>query len=138
MTAGEGSLHSYVRNGLSLLRSKCHVTKHNDLTPGIPDLSICTPNGHNTWMELKATKDWPARAETKLWWDHYTEHQALFLRQRHGWLFVRVARNYFLFDGERAWDLWTVGGYTRAEMFAHALKVWPASVDWEELVEIIS
>ena len=37
---------------LKMLRGIGHVQKHNDITPGIPDLSVCV-DGFNAWIELK-------------------------------------------------------------------------------------
>lgn len=137
--SGENSLLAYTREGLNGKRSACYVTKHNDLSAGIPDLSVTVrATGTNTWIELKATAQWPVKAHTRVFWDHFTEEQALFLRRRGGWLFVRVSRNYFLFTGDVAWELWERKGFTRAEMFAQAHRVWAKYVDWQEFAEAIT
>jgi hypothetical protein len=120
----------YVLKGLRKLGAHC--VKHNDIAVGIADVSACL-NGVTAWIELKATERWPVRPETRVWWDHYTEEQALFLRKRKGWLLVRVGREYFLFDAPEAWSIWESRGYTRAEMAECCWRSWAGSIRWLEL-----
>lgn len=133
----EETLVGYTRIGLKR-RNECYVTKHNDLTDGIPDLSVTLRKwGINTWIELKATDAWPAKTATRIWWDHYTEQQALFLRQRMGWLFVRVGKTYALFTGEAAWRMWKDKGWAKMEFLLEAHRVWHNGVVWSEFIDAI-
>lgn len=135
---GENYFKDYVVKGLTKRFSACFVTKHNDLNPGVPDLSVFVKETQkNTWMELKAESQFPQRARTRLKLYCYTEEQALFLRQRKGWLFARVKRNYFLFNADQAWACWVEGGFTKAEFSARATAVWHGAVNWRELASII-
>lgn len=136
--SGENYFQDYVIAGLTRKFSACFVHKHRDVAEGVPDLSIhVKESGVNTWIELKAVADFPKRPTSRLKVDHYTESQALFLRQRKGWLFIRVRKIYYLFNGEQAWDFWKRGGFTKEEMGGNATAVWYSSVNFKELVEII-
>jgi hypothetical protein len=136
--SGENYLQRYTIEGLTKRFSACFVTKHNDITPGVPDLSVFVKlTEKNTWIELKAKPQFPQNLEKPVHFDHYTEHQALFLRQRKGWLFIRVKRIYFLFNSEQAWRFWESGGFTKAAMSENATVVWHGAVNWKEFVETI-
>jgi len=129
----ENSLTDYAAKGL---RGMAEVMKHNDLSPGVPDLSVCVRGGGCTrWVEAKAARAWPARAATPLRFPHYTELQALFLRRRGGFLFVRVGKTYLLYRAPEAWALWEAGGWARAEMLENAARVWHGGVRWREFLE---
>lgn len=129
----ESSLVDYVKRGL---KRKAFVTKHCDISPGIPDLSIYFPKADVfRWVETKASAQWPVRAETRIWWDHYTEQQALWLYQRRGFLFVRVSKSYALFDGKTAWEMWEARGFTKRVFVDSARKVWFGNVSWLEFAE---
>ena len=132
----EETLIVYVRNGL---RKWAHVTKHNDgCTTGMSDLSIHFIGARGSvWMELKATHSWPTRPDTRVRWDHYTEEQAVWIRQRKGWLLARVGRSYLLFDALAALELWQANGWTKQQMFAGATLVWANCINWRQLAEVI-
>lgn len=127
----EESMIGYVRKGL---KRRALVLKHNDINPGIADLSLYFPKWDLTrWVELKALPDWPTRAGTRIWWPHYTESQALFLRQRRGFLLVRCGRRtYALFSGGEAWAMWEARGWPKAEFLRRAARVWPGGIVWAE------
>lgn len=120
----------YVLKGLRKLGAHC--VKHNDINVGIADISVCL-DGKTAWIEMKARDRWPVLAETRVWWDHYTEEQALFLRRRRGWLLARVGREYFLFDAREAWSLWEARGYTRREMEECASHSWTRRINFPQL-----
>jgi hypothetical protein len=109
-----------------------HCVKHNDLTAGVADVSAALLNV-TRWIEVKEKGEWPARAKTLVHWDHYTELQALFLRRRGGFLFIRIARDYLLLESDAAWALWEQGGATRERLCAWAVARWERSVEWWEL-----
>jgi len=128
----EISLVDYVRRGL---RRRALAVKHNDLMPGIADLSLHFPaagRGGTRWVETKASVAWPARPGTRVWWPHYTEHQALFLRQRQGYLLARIGREYLLFDGDAAWAQWEARGWPREMFRARAQAHWAGRINWLE------
>ena len=131
----ETTFLGYVRSGL---RGFAYVQKHNDITEGVPDLSLCfKTNKRNVWMELKATARWPLKDETPVWWEHFTEQQAVWLWQREGWLFVRVWKTYALFTGAEAWRMWQAHGYKRETFLLNAYAVWHNRVKFFELAEAI-
>ena len=117
----------YVLDGLRRLGAHC--VKHNDINVGIADISACL-EGDTQWIEMKATERWPARPHTRIWWDHYTEQQALFLRKREGWLMVRVGRDYMLYEGREAWAIWEARGYTASMMKSRSVAFWPGKIPW--------
>jgi hypothetical protein len=136
----ENSFVTYCRKGLS---SYGEVQKHNDITEGISDLSIYLRDADKTvWMELKVIDSAPVKPTTKIFWEHYTEQQALWIRRRKGWLFVRVkwasARaSYYLFTGAEAWAMWEAGGYPREKFIECAHSAWHNVVNWHELKRVI-
>lgn len=133
----EKTFEAYFRTGMKG-REGAYVTKHHDTTEGIADFSVHLRKwGLNTWVELKVVTGWPHNEKIKIWWDHYTEHQALFLRQRDGWLFVRVNRSYFLFSAATAWRMWEAKGFTRNEFLTECHRVWHSNVIWLEFIDAI-
>jgi hypothetical protein len=126
----------YLCKGLERVR-KAHCIKHNDLTVGIADVSAHVLHAGTQWIEVKATQEWPKREETRIWWPHFTEHQALFLRRREGWLFVRVERDYFLFSAAWSWELWMQKGFPQSRMREVARAHWARSVNFPELGRIL-
>lgn len=132
----EDTLVSYVREGV---RPFAEFAKHNDgCTIGVPDVSLYIRKcDRNVWIELKAKDDWPARTSTKIWWDHYTEQQALWLRTRRGWLLMRVGKQYILLNGAMSWAMWTAKGWTKEQLYAHATAVWNARIPFEEFMREI-
>jgi hypothetical protein len=126
----------YFMNGLKK-EWGAHCIKHNDSTIGIPDISTHLLRHGTQWVEVKATMKWPARDATKLHWEHYTEEQALFLKRREGWLFVRVAREYFLFNAQEAWAMWECAGFNKQEFIARSIAHWKMKVDFKHLGAII-
>lgn len=137
----ESSIYDYVREGL---QGKAFVHKHNDLAPGVPDLSVhihpeyvADKHGRTVWIEAKAASDWPAKEDTKLRFAHYTEHQALWLKRRGGWLLIRVRRNYYLLDGNAAWKFWIRDGMTKEHLGIHATQVWSGGIKFLEFLRVI-
>lgn len=131
----EKTLETYFRNGLF---KRADLWKHNDVGVGIADFSAYFRASRVTrWIELKAAERWPVKGETRVWWEHYTEHQMLFLRARRGWLFVRIGKDYFLFDWIVAAELWAARGFTRSEMYSRATKWWVRSVAWREFERVV-
>ena len=120
------------------LRHSAYVHKHNDLTEGVSDLSVCfKANGRTVWVELKVKDKWPVKPGTRIWWDHYTEQQALWLRRRRGWLFVRVGKCYALFTGAEAWRMWEAHGYTNVEFLGNAHTTWFNACAWLDLIKVL-
>lgn len=132
----EETLHSYVREGV---KPFAEFAKHNDnCTVGVPDCSMFVrATERNVWVELKAKEDWPKREATKVWWDHFTEQQALWLRTRKGWLLMRIGRQYLLLDGGQAWDMWCARGWTQSELMHRARAVWNGRIPFNDFVKEI-
>jgi hypothetical protein len=83
--------------------------RHEDkLTCGIPDVSYAI-EGQSGWIELKCLEKWPS-SNIIVRVPHLTPYQKLwlFLRGNHGhaFLFLKVDRDYLLFDGR---DIMEVG-----------------------------
>lgn len=85
------------------------------------------------WIENKAVREWPKRLGTPLKLD-YTELQRLFTRERKGWLLLRVARDYLLFDYIGAQG--TVNA-TRSQLFLLAHSIWKHSINWKEFATCV-
>lgn len=73
------------RHVLKLLREQGSVHKHNDVSPGVPDLSFSV-NGVCGWIELKYLEKPPVREKTILRFckgqDMSWKHQRLWLANR--------------------------------------------------------
>lgn len=112
------------------------ATRHEDtLQLGIADVSFVSTNRVHGWMELKQIDEWPKRESTILKIDHYTDDQRLWLKRKgkaggHVWLFVKVGRDYLLFDWEAAQR---VGKLNKAALYDIAWKVWEKKMDWRDL-----
>lgn len=108
--------------------------KHADaFTPGISDVSGYIHPIGTVWIELKALSDWPKREKTAVRFG-YDELQKAFTWERRGWLFVRVRREYLLFDrhNAQAIDEETVE-LNQAQVRSLATRCWKNSVDFKEL-----
>ena len=65
----------------------------------------------------------------------YTDEQRLFLLHRHGFLFLRVGREYLLFGWKAAYE--NCGKVTQFALRQIALKSWKGAVHWSEFLETI-
>lgn len=113
--------------------------RHEDrYSKGIPDSSF-SGMGFHGWIELKHLSKWPARANTVVRIDHYTQDQKIWIKE-HGergglvWLFVQVGDTWLLFDWQRAQQ---VGELTRVEMLNTANRVWNKKLPILELLSCI-
>lgn len=112
------------------------VRIENSCAKGTPDVNGCfTHNGQRVevWIELKALEDWPVRATTCIRLPHYTQEQRDWLLARaqaggRAFLFVRVAREYFLFTAARAQ---VVEQLTRAQWYQAAYAQYNHRVQWD-------
>lgn len=130
----ERTLVDYVLEGM---RGRWELpVKHADgFTLGISDLSAWIAPAGNVFIELKDAPHWPARGTTPLDVD-YTEEQHLFTRKRRGWVFLRVEREYFLFDHHHACVL--TGDFTERDVRTGASAKWERSVEWENFARLIA
>lgn len=130
----EKSLDRYI---LSNMRGRWRKgVKHADgFTAGIADLSAWLDGIGNVWVEDKALDSWPKRETTpvKVGLD---DLQKDFLWERHGWLMVRVKREYFLFDREGARHL-ELDTTTQATFRRWAVRHWTGAVNWNQFTEEI-
>jgi hypothetical protein len=85
------------------------------------------------WIEVKSKSAYPVKASTRIWWQHYTEEQALFLRKRDGFLAVRVAKDYYLFDAVDAWMIFENKGIHESEMAERSVIWWRNKIDWDAM-----
>lgn len=97
----------------------------NGIHEGTPDCNCI-----HGWFEYKFVREWPKRGGP-LRCPHFTAQQRIWLRQRwrahgeegHGaWMFIQVAKEYLLFDGETAARI--VGNVGRRELYKEALGHW--------------
>tara|TARA_R110000772_G_scaffold251753_1_gene366829 strand:- start:481 stop:864 length:384 start_codon:yes stop_codon:yes gene_type:complete len=108
----------------------------NSVGPGTPDVNFI-----GGWIELKWARAWPKRETTPLRLDHFTIQQRRWLSQRRkkggrAFVLLKVAREWFLFDGEIAAE--SLGQSTRTELYDLAIKAWPTRMAWTQLVEAIT
>jgi hypothetical protein len=59
----------------------------------------------------------------------------MFLVKRHGFLFVRVGRDYLLFYGPG--PITVAGTLPKKELMRAACAIWHGSVDWEMFADVI-
>jgi hypothetical protein len=130
----EGTLVDYVLDGMKPIWRA--PVKHADpYSPGVADLSAFLPGAGNIWIECKALDGWPKRAETAVKMKRYTDEQRLFLFMRRGFLLLRVAREYLLFDDMNAWQV--VGRVNQETLRLSAMRTWKGSIDWAEFATTI-
>jgi len=115
-----------------------HVVKHNDINVGVPDISVYDPVSKQTrWIEVKSKQLYPAKPTTRIWWPHYTEEQALFLRKRDGLLAVRVEKDYYLFNASIAWHIFENKGILHEDMAQSSDIWWKNKIDWDAMDEVL-
>lgn len=132
----EESLKDYVLRGMKPHWVK--GVKHADaFTAGIADVSGFITGVGTVWIELKAITDWPKRPATPVNFG-MDELQRAFLWGRQGWLFVRVRREYLLFDYRAAQNEIDLPFTTKARALESATKIWRNSVNWKELARCLS
>jgi hypothetical protein len=126
----ERSLVDYVLTGMQ--GHWTGGTKHADAyTPGIADVSGYVKKRGNVFIELKALHTWPSRPMTPVK-INLDALQREFLKERHGWLFLRVKRDYLLYSWDRAYVFDDSPGWPAHIMKAAANKTWKHKVDWKE------
>lgn len=122
------------------LKSLDAIPVENPMRPGTPDVN-CTV----AWLELKWLRRWPARPDTVVRIEHFTNRQRMFLRRRWGiarggagaaWLLLQVGREWLLFDGETAGD--HVGRVCRSELYNLARVRWTQGLSNKELQECLT
>jgi hypothetical protein len=133
----ERTLVDYVLRGMKRRWKK--PVKHADAyTEGIGDLSAWIWPVGNVFIELKALRQWPKRPETKVSLG-LSDAQRDFLEMRRGWLFVRVGKEYLLFDWRAVFCIDVQDKPQTAHMLrSRACQVWKNSVNWKEFEEWIS
>lgn len=117
----------------------------NVISPGTPDVNYCfTVDGrkYEGWIELKWIKEFPKRASTVVKIPHFTDDQRNWIIQRIGnggsvWVFLRVEREFFLFDG------FTASRHVGIDLVRKGLRdeaygYWSPRVDWDEFMKELS
>lgn len=121
----------YVLKGMK--RNWKKPVKHADaFTEGVSDLSAWMEGVGTVWIETKAADRWPVRENTPVKFGaEYTEAQRDFTEQRRGWILIRVAREYFLFDwGYAKW--FQTSSPTQQGIRRRAYRTWRGFINWEE------
>jgi len=132
----ERSLVDYVLCGMRMRWDK--PVKHADaFTAGVADLSGWIDGVGTVWVELKAIEGWPKRAGTPVKFG-LDDLQRDFLVQRRGWLFVRVGREYLLFDRAAISKLVDRPQTTQQMLRTNACAIWRNKVNWEEFSSWLS
>lgn len=131
----ERTLVDYVLGGMES-RWQWPVKHADGFTAGIADLSAWLPGAGNIWIELKALDKWPHRATTPAEFG-LEDLQRLFLKFRRGWLFVRVGREYLLFNTYHAVHNVDKPHSTQTVLLAKASQFWRNHVDWAEFTQCL-
>ena len=134
----EQNLTRYVKKGA---KGYGHICRHEDGgAPGQPDISygILKVNG---WIECKWKKEWPARPNTAVRFNHFTPQQRLWLRQRgrtggHCWVLIQVDKEWLLFRWDYAVE--HLGTATRDQLYLAAVGHWEGAINWAELARMLS
>lgn len=108
--------------------------------PGVP---AGTPdiNYIDGWIELKWLRRWPARPDTNVRIDHFTDTQRRWLNRRwnlggNAWLLLQVRSEWLLFTGRDAYDY--VGNLTRNGLYRCTRYRWTKGLKDEELIECLT
>ena len=116
------------------------ATRHEDsLQAGIADVSFVDLGGVHGWMELKQLDDYPAREESIVRVEHFTDKQKIWLRKKgkaggSTWLFMQIKRDYYLFRWNQ---IDVVGQVNAAELARSAFYLWKGKMDWERLGDVL-
>lgn len=127
----ESSLWVYLQRGMT---RHWHASRHEETTPGIPDVSYALNRTGAGWIELKTLPDWPKKSKTAVAIKHLTPFQRRWMHERGQrgvpcWLFLRVDKEYLLFS----WSvLPLIGKTTRDELYTMSVARWKNRVDWDE------
>lgn len=124
------------RRVVEALRPLDAIAVENPAHPGTPDVNYV-----GGWIELKSADRWPARRETPLRLDHFTNVQRIWIRRRarHGGLvhvLLRVGQEWLLFSAEVAAA--NLGEATRDALYECAARTWPRTPTDRELLECFS
>lgn len=111
------------------------VAVENPAYPGTPDV-----NYTKGWIELKWLRHWPARKDSVVQLEHYTQKQKLWLRRRHlaggqVFLLLKVSREWLLFTYP---NLLNVGLLAREELINSAFKYWKNGLNQEEFLKCVA
>ncbi|MCP4377699.1 MAG: hypothetical protein GY794_16175 [bacterium] len=118
------------------------ATRHEDkFNSGIADVSFVCGGAHG-WIELKQIDAWPKRDRTIVRCKHYTKQQRDFLKAKgaaggNAWLFVKIGREYLLFDWQQAQQVF-VSELNTAETRMLAYSTWKGRMDWGDLSDILA
>jgi len=108
------------------------IRLENAVDEGTPDVNGCF-DSNEVWIELKALHEWPKRASTPVRLNHFKDCQRQWLVNRwlsggNAWLFVRVAREYFLFSAPVALKVDTL---TRQHWYDVSRAHYKTRIDWQ-------
>jgi hypothetical protein len=110
------------------------VRVENGAAPGTPDINFV-----EGWIESKYLDHWPRQGIVKC--DHYTPQQRVFaIRRKRSsgniWFVVQIGKEYLIFDGGVAAEHF--GRVDEPTLRSLAIKVWPRSINVQELRDIVS
>ena len=125
------------RRVIRALKSIHAISVENGTGIGTPDVNYV-----NGWLELKSIDSWPARPETPLRIEHFSQEQRIWLLQRckaggEAWLLLKVSDDWLLFDGEMAAALVGEDEGTQQMLKDNCNTLWEGGLDEQELLEIL-
>jgi hypothetical protein len=132
----ENQLWNTMRQQMGANKYWREATRHEDaLQKGIADVSYISTLGQHGWIELKQVNEWPKRESTILRIDHYSDDQRMWLKRKgkagaFTWLFVKVQRDYMLFDWLQAQH---VGKLPKDHLKRAAFGLWENKMNWHDL-----
>lgn len=114
-----------------LLRVLNAFAVENPCLPGTPDVNYI-----EGWVELKWLRDWPARADTIVVFEHFTPQQRVWHMRRRAaggrsWVLIQCKREWILLDGMVA--ALHLNSTTRQGLYDIASKHTTQGMDSEEL-----
>lgn len=113
----------------------------NSVVSGGPDTNYCIA-GVEGWVEFKWLEAYPARPTTVIRIPHFMDAQRLWLKARwkaggRCFVFIRIADDFYLFDGLTAADRLGVD-ICSPGLVALAVGWWPRRrVDWKQFVQLL-
>ncbi|MCP4994038.1 MAG: hypothetical protein GY934_09700 [Gammaproteobacteria bacterium] len=107
------------------------MSVENPALPGTPDINFILG-----WVELKYAEDWPARENTTVRIEHFTQQQRVWLMRRWFkkgacWLCLQVSktRDWLVFTGKVAYEHVGREGVTRKDLMDRACFVGKSADD---------
>ena len=135
--SGEGALSKRLTTRMTMVESWHRV--ENSVGAGTPDVWYGM-HGMGGWIELKQIHNYPKRIATPLKFKRYTVEQVGTIEQfgrscGRSWVLVQVGADHYLFNWDRARDLWH--GRPRPWWEANCRGMWKNRLNYEQLAKIL-